>query len=72
MTFRAKRFPPARGSTGNLELEPMSEAKSKRAEIEILIDKATKATDASESMRFTQAACNAANAMLALRSVESM
>lgn len=43
---------------------------SKRAEIESLIDKAAKAEKADDAMKFSQAACNAANALCSLKVVE--
>jgi hypothetical protein len=36
-------------------------------EIKKLVEKAAEAHDSSDAMRFTQAACNAANAMCALK-----
>ncbi len=38
----------------------------KTQEIETLIDKASKAQDSGDALRFSQAACNAANALVAL------
>lgn len=35
----------------------------KRKEVEILVDKAAKADKSEDAIRFSQAACNAANAM---------
>lgn len=43
---------------------------NKRAEIEQLVDKAAKADDSGDAMRFSQAACNAANAMITLLNSE--
>ncbi len=40
----------------------------KSKEVETLIDKAAQAEDSSDAMRFSQAACNAANALCALAS----
>lgn len=40
---------------------------NKRKEIEALIDKAAQTSDSQDAMRFSQAACNAANAMAELR-----
>lgn len=39
----------------------------KTKEIEALIDKASKAEKSEDAIRFSQAACNAANAMCALK-----
>lgn len=44
---------------------------SKRTEIESLIDKASKTASADEALKFSQAACNAANAMCALQTAEN-
>lgn len=38
--------------------------------VETLIEKAAKAEDSREAMNFSQAACNAANAMCALRTAK--
>ena len=38
-------------------------------EIELLIDKAARAEDSADAVRFSQAACNAANAVCTLKSV---
>lgn len=38
----------------------------KSKEVEILIDKAAKAEKSEDALRFSQAACNAANAMCAV------
>ena len=43
----------------------------KRTEVETLIDKAAKAERSEDAMRFSQAACNAANALCALKVVET-
>jgi len=40
---------------------------NKRTEVETLIEKAAKAEKSDDAMRFSQAACNAANAMCALK-----
>ena len=40
----------------------------KNKEIEALIDKAAKAEDSGDALRFSQAACNAANALCAAAS----
>lgn len=39
----------------------------KSTEVEALIDKAAKAEKSDDALRFSQAACNAANAMCALK-----
>lgn len=39
----------------------------KTKEVEALIDKAAKAQDSGDAIRFSQAACNAANAMCAVK-----
>lgn len=38
----------------------------KSSEVETLIDKAAKAAKSEDALRFSQAACNSANALLAL------
>lgn len=43
---------------------------NKRKEVESLIDKAEKAHDAGDALKWSQAACNAANAMCALKIAE--
>ena len=43
----------------------------KRKEIESLIDKAAKTEKSEDAIRFSQAACNAANAMCAALTAES-
>lgn len=42
----------------------------KTKEIEKLIDKAAQAGDSGDAMRFSQAACNVANALCAMKVVE--
>jgi hypothetical protein len=44
----------------------------KTKEIEALIDKAAKALDSGDALRFSQAACNAANAMCAAATAATM
>lgn len=44
---------------------------SKREKIESLIDKAENAKQADDALKFSQAACNAANAMCALKIAET-
>lgn len=44
----------------------------KRKEIESLIDKAAKADKSEDAIRFSQAACNSANAMCATINAEKM
>lgn len=44
----------------------------KTKEISSLIDKAAKAVDSSDALRFSQAACNAANALCALKNSEKL
>lgn len=44
----------------------------KRTEIELLIDKAAKAEKSEDALRFSQAACNSANAMCSTITAESM
>jgi hypothetical protein len=41
----------------------------KSKEVETLIEKAAKANDSGDAMRFSQAACNAANAMTCVRNM---
>ena len=41
---------------------------TKRTEIELLIDKAAKAEKSEDALRFSQAACNSANAMFTVNS----
>lgn len=48
---------------GNKETEEIDV----RKEVEILVKKAAEASDSSDAMRFSQAACNAANAAECLR-----
>jgi hypothetical protein len=43
----------------------------KRTQIELLIDKAAKAEKSEDALRLSQAACNAANAMLCALNTES-
>lgn len=42
----------------------------KTNEIEVLIDKAAKSVKSEDALRFSQAACNAANAMYSVSCVE--
>ena len=42
----------------------------KSKEVEALIDKASKAEDSGDALRFSQAACNAANAMCAVKAAK--
>ena len=42
-----------------------------RNEIESLITKAVQSHDSADALRFTQAACNAANAILTLANIEA-
>lgn len=44
----------------------------KSKEIEALIDKAAEADDSGDALRFSQAACNAANAMCAVASAATI
>lgn len=44
----------------------------KTKQIEALIDKAADAKDSGDALRFSQAACNAANAMFAAKTAESI
>ena len=44
--------------------------KSKRPEVEALIAKAAAAEKSEDAMRFSQAACNSANALCALKAAE--
>ena len=39
----------------------------KKCKVELLIEKAAEATKSEDAMRFSQAACNAANAMCTLK-----
>lgn len=43
---------------------------NKQKEVEALIDKAAKANESCDALRFSQAACNAANAIHALNELE--
>jgi hypothetical protein len=43
---------------------------NKREEVESLIDKAATASKSEDALRFSQAACNAANALCALTAAE--
>jgi hypothetical protein len=45
-------------------------SKNKREEIESLIDKAAKAEKSEDALRFSQAACNAANAACCMVNTE--
>ncbi len=45
---------------------------SDKSAVETLIDKAAKAEKSEDAMRFSQAACNAANALCAVKSAEIM
>ena len=45
---------------------------NKRKEIEQLVDKAVQSHDSRDAVHFTQAACNAANAMITLLNAEEM
>jgi len=42
----------------------------KSKEVAALIDKAAKADDSADALRFSQAACNAANAMCAVKTAD--
>jgi hypothetical protein len=44
----------------------------KTKQVEELIDKAAKADKSEDALRFSQAACNAANAMCAVKSSETI
>lgn len=44
----------------------------KTEEVEKLIDKAAKASDSNDALKFSQAAVNAANAMCALKTAQEM
>lgn len=44
----------------------------KRKEVEALIDKAANADKSEDAVRFSQAACNSANAMCAIRTSQAM
>ena len=48
------------------------ENKNKRVEVEQLIDKAVKAEKSEDALRFSQAACNAANAMRCVFDTENI
>jgi hypothetical protein len=43
----------------------------KRKEVEGLIDKAAKAEKSEDALRFSQAACNSANAMCAIKTAQA-
>jgi hypothetical protein len=43
---------------------------NKRKEIEAIIDKAVKSDDSQDALRFSQAACNAANAKITVKNTE--
>lgn len=45
---------------------------SKRSEVETMIDKAAKADKSDDALKFSQAACNAANALCALQTAENI
>ena len=45
---------------------------NKNTEIEILIDKAASSEKSEDALRFSQAACNAANTLACVRSTELM
>lgn len=45
---------------------------NKEKEIETLIDKAAKADKSEDALRFSQAACNAANAVCSVRSAATI
>lgn len=45
---------------------------AKKTEVELLIDKAVDAEKSEDALRFSQAACNAANALCALRTAQAM
>lgn len=47
------------------------EEKQKK-EVQLLVEKAAKAQDSGDAMRFSQAACNAANALTALENIEKL
>ncbi|QIG76617.1 hypothetical protein EVC27_095 [Rhizobium phage RHph_I1_6] len=51
------------------EVEPVND---KTKEIEVLIDKAAKAHDSADALRFSQAACNAANAVVAMKNSKNI
>lgn len=42
-----------------------------RTEVEMLVKKAAEAPDSGDAMRFSQAACNAANAMIGINDLAS-
>lgn len=44
----------------------------KTTEVNTLIDKAAKADKSEDALRFSQAACNAANAMCAVKTAETI
>jgi hypothetical protein len=44
----------------------------KRSEVEKLIDKAAEAEKSEDALRFSQAACNAANAMCAIKTAQGI
>lgn len=48
----------------------MTDSINKAELVEALIEKAAKAKDSSDAMRFSQAACNAANALCSLREAQ--
>ncbi len=45
----------------------MNNNDDKRREVELLIDKAAQAEKSEDALRFSQAACNAANAMCGIK-----
>lgn len=45
---------------------------TKTGHVETLLKKATDAKDSGDAMRFAQAACNAANALCAVKTAEKM
>ncbi len=44
----------------------------KKKEIEVLIDKAAKSDKSEDALRFSQAACNVANALCAFKTSQNM
>lgn len=44
----------------------------KSKEVELLIEKAAKAEKSEDALRFSQAACNAANAMCGVKNAQAM
>ena len=69
MTPALQEAKPATELWRKLEIKPMSNDE-KRKEVEELIDKAAQALKSEDALRFSQAACNVANAMCAIKTAQ--